>query len=481
MLACVMYGLATAYEAARRAQIRAVEAVNYDMRLVLDNVEQGFVTVDRDGAMVGQRSTITERWLGKPAEHSTFADWIALSDPAAGGRIAVGLEQVFDDFLPVEVAIAQLPQLCRAGGRTLDLHYRPIGEGAPTAVVVIVSDATERLISEQAEASQRELMTIVSHWARDRAGVLHFLEEAEQIVKNLAAPSPSALRLVHTLKGNSGLFGLRRVADVCHEVETVAQEAARPPTAEELARVRLAWAEASATIAPLLAGQDTDGLVIPKREINDILAAFDAEVSREDLRRKVAQLNHEPAERVFSRFAEQAAALARRLGKSDVVPVYEPNGARFDPERWGSVWGAMVHAVRNAVDHGGEPVYARVASGKPAELTLRFSCHQDAEGLHVQVADDGAGVDWERVRLKALSRGLPHETQEDLEAALFTDGVSTREEVSDVSGRGVGLGALNEACRALGGHLHVRSARGHGTTLSIFVPPASPQSAQSAA
>jgi two-component system, chemotaxis family, sensor kinase CheA len=480
MLSCVMYGLAFSYESARRAQMRTVEAMNHDMRLVLDNVEQGFVTVGPDGTMVGQRSAITETWLGRPAAGAHFADWIAESDRRAGGLLELGLPQLFEDFLPLAAALDQLPRHCQAGGRTLDLHYRPIGDGVPKAVVVIVSDATERIAAEHAEAAQRELTELVSHWARDRQGVLHFLSESEQIVKELASPSPSALRLVHTLKGNSALFGLRGVASVCHDVESAADEAQQPPTEHELARVRQAWAEASARIAPLF-GHADDELAIPKRDLVDILDALDSDAPREEVRRMLVALHHEPAELVFARFAEQAAALARRLGKSDVAPVYEPNGARFDPVRWGPVWSAMVHAVRNAVDHGGEPADERIAQGKPRALTLRFTCRDDNRGLQVEMADDGAGVDWERVRQKASARGLPHDTPKDLEAALFTDGLSTRDEATEVSGRGVGLGALREACRALGGDAQLSSERGRGTTLTLFVPRAPAPRARSAA
>jgi HPt (histidine-containing phosphotransfer) domain-containing protein len=471
MLTCVMYALAYVYASARRVQVRTVEAMNHDMRLVLDNVEQGFVVVGPDGTIMGQRSAITERWLGPLAQGARFSDWVGRSDRAAGEALELGLEQLFEGFFPVNLALDQLPRHCSASERTLDLHYRPIGsEDAPVALVIIVTDATERIQAEQAEAAQRELTAVVSHWARDRQGLLHFLTEAEQIVEELATGTPSALRLVHTLKGNAALFGLRDVASVCHEVETEAKDAQRPPSPDELARIRQAWGEASKRIAPLFSRESGDDLAIPKRDLTDILDALDSDAPRESVRRMLVKLHHEPAERVFTRFAEQAAALARRLGKADVVPVYEPNGARFDPVRWGPVWSAMVHAVRNAVDHGGEPADERLARGKPCTLTLRFSCWEDGSGLRVEMSDDGAGVDWERVREKAMARGLPHATQAELEAALFMDGLSTRDEASEVSGRGVGLGALREACVALGGDVHVRSVRGQGTTLTIHVP-----------
>ena len=88
----------------------------------------------------------------------------------------------------------------------------------------------------------------------------------------------------------------------------------------------------------------------------------------------------------------------------------------------------------------------------------------------IRVHDDGRGVDWGRVRSRALDLGLPVETEHDLHEALFADGVSTLEEASEYSGRGVGLGAIREACRLKGGMVRVTSRSGVGTTFEFTFP-----------
>jgi chemotaxis protein histidine kinase CheA len=88
----------------------------------------------------------------------------------------------------------------------------------------------------------------------------------------------------------------------------------------------------------------------------------------------------------------------------------------------------------------------------------------------IQVSDDGRGIDWERVRSRARAAGLPHGDQAALVEALFAEGVSTAENVTSVSGRGVGLSALREACRALDGSIQVTSKSGEGTTLVFRFP-----------
>jgi chemotaxis protein histidine kinase CheA len=97
-------------------------------------------------------------------------------------------------------------------------------------------------------------------------------------------------------------------------------------------------------------------------------------------------------------------------------------------------------------------------------------CSSDLSDVVVCIRDDGAGIDWARVATKAEARGLPHGTKAELEEALFADGLSTRDVTSEISGRGVGMGALRHAVRELGGRVEIHSRTGRGTTLEIRVP-----------
>jgi len=162
--------------------------------------------------------------------------------------------------------------------------------------------------------------------------------------------------------------------------------------------------------------------------------------------------------------------LGERLGKPNLEIEVSDRGVRIPGERFDGVWSAFVHAVRNMVDHGIEPADARAVAGKPelGRITLETTVG-DGE-LRLAIADDGAGIDWERIAAKARSLGLPVETRAQLEEALFASGVSTRVEVSDVSGRGIGMDALRAACREHGGRVEVESERGKGTRFTCVLP-----------
>jgi two-component system chemotaxis sensor kinase CheA len=184
---------------------------------------------------------------------------------------------------------------------------------------------------------------------------------------------------------------------------------------------------------------------------------------------------HEPVARRFERLSRYATALARRLGKPELEIAIADDGIRLDTARWVAFWSAMIHAVRNAIDHGIEGADARGRAGKPERATLAFAAMRSRGELTISVTDDGSGIDWEAVRERAHACGVPADSQADLEQALFADGFSTASQATETSGRGVGLAALRMAAAALGGAIEIDSAHTRGTALRFRFPEADAQ------
>jgi chemotaxis protein histidine kinase CheA len=123
-----------------------------------------------------------------------------------------------------------------------------------------------------------------------------------------------------------------------------------------------------------------------------------------------------------------------------------------------------VHVLRNCIDHGLETPEERLALGKAVPAKVSLSTRLDGDRFIVEMSDDGRGIDWQAVAEKAHALGHPASTPGELTEALFLDGLSTRAEASEHSGRGVGLGAVRQACERLGGRVEVQSQPGAGTT-----------------
>jgi two-component system chemotaxis sensor kinase CheA len=185
---------------------------------------------------------------------------------------------------------------------------------------------------------------------------------------------------------------------------------------------------------------------------------------------QIRRWSQDPTLPHLEHFADRARQLARRLGKAELDIELVDNDLRVDGERFAPLWSALVHCVRNAVDHGIESTEVRLARGKPARARLVFDTELRSGELVIEVRDDGNGIDWATVTERARAMGLPTRTRRDLIDALFASGLSTASEVTQTSGRGLGMSALRAACAELGGRVELASEPGHGTTVRCCVP-----------
>jgi len=463
-----------------RARTDALDAKNREMRLVLDNVRQGFVTLDRDRVLANERSAVVDRWFGDIPAGATLDAVLAPHDANAAMTLELGWDMVLDGFLPLEVALDALPSEVRVDERVLELAYRPIegANGELRNLLVVITDVTEARQRARAEAEQREIVRVFERIVTDKLGFIEFFEEGNALVQRIAdfddAPDATALALLkrdlHTLKGNAGLFGINTLAERCHALENHIVEVGRAPGVAERRAIAERWERLRGAIKNLI-GDDYHGtLEIDDADYDALLDAVLAGRTAGELETLVRGWRLEPMKRRLARIAEQARALAARLGKGELDITTNCNGLRLDPARWAHFWQAFVHVVRNAVDHGVEHPDERAEVGKPRAGRIEIHTAMADDAFVVHITDDGRGVDWDRISQKAAAMGLPADSEQALLDAMFTDGLTTRDAASMVSGRGVGMGAVVQACRDLGGSVDVRSEPGRGTTVSFRFP-----------
>ncbi len=158
------------------------------------------------------------------------------------------------------------------------------------------------------------------------------------------------------------------------------------------------------------------------------------------------------------------------MDKGQLAVNIEDAGMRLPAEGLGEFWSTFVHVIRNAVDHGLESPRERRAAGKPEVGVLTLSTRGEESMLAVRVADDGRGIDWSSVSAVARAQGLPAATRQDLEQAIFSDGLSTKGGASELSGRGVGLAAVRAVVSPMGGSIRVESTAGQGTAFTFLLP-----------
>lgn len=191
-----------------------------------------------------------------------------------------------------------------------------------------------------------------------------------------------------------------------------------------------------------------------------------------DLQEAVMSIRMVPMDFVFSRFPRQVRDLASKLGK-DVELITEGKSTELDKSLVERIVDPLSHLVRNSLDHGLEMPEIRVAAGKPRTGRLTLSAQHQGGNIVIDVIDDGAGLNRDKILAKARSSGLPvsdNMTDEDVFQLIFAPGFSTAEQVTDVSGRGVGMDVVKRNIQSLGGHVQIISRKGQGTTTRIVLP-----------
>ncbi len=234
-------------------------------------------------------------------------------------------------------------------------------------------------------------------------------------------------------------------------------------------------------------------LIIGKSMLNRTLTEFDQKHSRDPLRAKLAdamafqarildelhkcvlKIRMVPVEQLFRRFPRVVRDVAKQCGK-DVALELSGQNTDLDKSILDGLSEPLMHLVRNAVDHGIEPAGERLTAGKPARGTVYLNAYHQGTQVVIEVRDDGRGMDPARLRTQAVEKGIlkleeaQRLTDQDTLNLIFESGFSTAAEVTEVSGRGIGMDVVRTVLDRLKGTVHVSSQRGRGTTIQLRAP-----------
>ncbi len=227
-------------------------------------------------------------------------------------------------------------------------------------------------------------------------------------------------------------------------------------------------------------------LVISKSRLLQIAIEYDIPELREavsimdkaitSLQDEIMQMRMVKVERVFSKFPRMVRDLARKLGKK-VDLIMEGLDTELDRTVLDEISDPLVHLIRNAVDHGIESPEERKKAGKDEVGRIRLSAWREKNNIIIEIEDDGRGLDVEKIKQKAMERGLITQNEaesmsdEEIRMLIFTPGFSTRDEASEISGRGVGMDVVKTTVEKLGGTIKIFSEKGKGTKIRIQLPP----------
>jgi two-component system chemotaxis sensor kinase CheA len=466
--------------------------LNQLMKALLDSLGQGFFIFNQGGDVLEIASKACETTLEKDPRGQKIWNVLGLTEKQVPG-FQKWTQTVFAEMLPFEdLAPLGPPRFPHSQGKEIELQYYPMrtANGAMEGIVVVASDITS-LVQAQREAEfERAHASMILQLIKNRRQVASFIRESEAMLKELnseiAKPKPDSeltFRLLHTLKGGAATFSVKEFADHCHTAETLLGEYKSFQNQASKEKLSQQCLELSPLFDKFL--KDNEMILgnmqkLAERWIEAPASKF-SEFSEVHLgfsslaKSRMAfqeTFLFEPAMSHFTHYNEVMQNVAERQGK-EIAPIEFKNPEfKLLPEPYENLLGTLIHAFRNAADHAIETPDVRQERGKPTAGQITVDCQKKDDQLFICIQDDGGGIDPERIRAKLQSMGLSTEGESDEQTIqhIFDSQFSTRDVVTDLSGRGVGMDAIQKAAAALGGKAWVKSVMGKGTDLFVQVP-----------
>ena len=476
---------------------------------ILQHTPQGFMKLDRLARVTNEYSLKCARYFGKDdLAGVSFAGLVSGDNAAEQASWFETYAMLFEDsFMAFEDLTGLLTQELKLPSPDGDCEYMFSyhasrgADGAVAAVDIGVEDVTAQRKLERANEALRA--------QQDTLGKIHenpeiFFEAAELLTRTLAemtvlahslgsvtplqhaARLEDSMRQLHSLKGLAGMFALKPVQASAHELESAILAFAHQPaiTAEQQQGFQAGLAQLAGAQASVQGLIDKMGSALRQRLTGTVLseqnlAQLRAAIAQGDLAAVasiMAALEAVDASRLFSAWSSEVARLAPDLGKQARFEL-SGEGGRLGKPVFDALSQVFPHLLTNALCHGIELPDVREAAGKPATGTLKVVLTTEAGMLHIQVVDDGRGLDFQELPAKARQKsGLNQALVDDCERTgqpwriLLLPGFSTASELSMLSGRGVGLDAIDHAVRSVGGHILIESTAGQGMTFTLHVP-----------
>ena len=452
---------------------KEVKRRTHAMQTILDNVTFGFLVIGRHLQVREGFTRSCHQLFGKTLKPGDELHKILELDENRSLEYVLGVDQVFEDIMPEEVTIEQLPSFFTLNGRDLQLESSLVRaeNGEVDSLLVTVSDITELKKARQESRHNEVLVSIL----KSKTAFEQFAMDTRmqlECAKDSKRSQAFVRRVVHTVKGNAASYGLDDVVWTAHKIEMNSII-----STEDLCKLDQEFRAFLAYNYEVL-GLRYDELHYRSFEVSELQVQklknlLDTDNNVPQLRYWAAQLIQRPAGELLGPVQSFVEKLSKRLGK-EVYFSLKGQELLVDAELMRPIIRNLPHLIRNAVDHGLEASFER--EGKPEVGWLQVSIEDDGLFYQVTVEDDGRGIDLPVLCKKAIILGL--ETSKSIEKMtakeklelIFHKGLSSSSVATDISGRGVGMSSVQAAVQEQGGSIEVHSVRKMGTTIQLRIP-----------
>lgn len=446
----------------------SLEQSENEIQRLLDNTGEGFLMFDNKGIIISKISKAVITLFGINPAGKHIAELVGQNPETWRDYLDV----IFDETLPFDQLSPLCPKEIEVRGKNIKLKYNEVRDSSNKLVniMVISKDVTEvRLLQKQQEQERKTNIALINilKAKNDFLEILDMVAKLSEYKNN----KEKLWRKIHTLKGYFGLIGCENFLELCHKMEDSLKEDSSIENINKIiAKIQAEVETFINNFDYILNIRSLQGkaIEVPTSVLRELYRqAVTENVSKEYLS-QISVLLERPPKDVLNFIEKIFKKTAIKLHKEASGVEWLPSD-KIDPEAYEELFRALIHIPRNAADHALETPEDREQKGKARAGKLTVSLKLQNEIYNLTICDDGCGVDSTKVVEKAKAFGLKEpQSEEELFETLFIDGFSTKEDVSETSGRGYGLSAVREAARKYGGDAKLSSKVDIGTTISIW-------------
>lgn len=444
---------------------------------ILDNVTSGFLLIDANLAVLPGFTRSCHELFGATVTAGTkLSELLRIADPRQRAQLEMSIEQIFADVFPDEVALDPVPKRFAFGDRVLRVDARIVRRDGSVVKVLFTLNDISSLERAQREAKDNHVLIGI---LREHVAFSAFAVDTRELfaASRDALPAGNQVfvrRAIHTIKGNAAAFDLDDAVTTIHAIESCAEiTAAHIDEAEQ--SIRAFFTKHAEVLATSYDADPDQSFDVAESSLGDLRSMIQRHPGDASfvVDRWTAQLVLKRADQLVGPLDAFAGKLAERLDKS-VAFTIRGGDTMVDARLMAPIFQSIPHMLRNAVDHGIEAREER--STKPACGRVELVIEDRGAAWALSLVDDGRGIEPDFVAAQAVFQGFlsleaaASMTRDEKLALVFQDGLSTAAIATEVSGRGVGMSAVEAAVRRQGGSIRIESTPGQGTSILLLVP-----------
>lgn len=478
-----------------------LQKVNKTMHALLDSLDQGFFIFDSKGICSNIYSKSCVALLGTNPDGYSFVDIVRL-DRSEHDAVQSWIKSLFSapkDFR--ELSALGPKKIQNTKDQLFSLSYYPMYDGPQRLenVAVVVTDNTELDKAEMEAERERAYSLMVINVVRRKREIIKFIFDTQKLITELETSIVNhykfniqlALRSLHTIKGGATTFAIYDLAVSCHLTEkflvNIQSEGLAKDSLQILqthfSKIKYEFQAFLKGNQVLLGNEVIHGkrtIEIPMETLSDFLSGLKTDqrmIEKVTLFEK--NIFYVPIKQFFEGFEETTQALANKLGKKLHPIIIEGGDTLIHREQYSEVFSTLIHQLNNIVDHGIEdPVLRRFHHKEEyGQITIKTSVQPttlwpNGHALVIEISDNGKGLDAKKIREQVEKKGIltEHLSDEEVLQYIFKSDITTTNNLTQISGRGIGMEAIMFAVMDLKGQVRITSSPMKGSTLTLTLP-----------